>query len=165
VAEEHFFGMYLRNKLGARYHHRPRGNQGPRLLCACFPGELHEIGLLLFSLTAYDHGLRPVLLGANTPLEELAQAARSGRCHAIVLSGSIKPEPPVLSRQLPKLVADSGIPVFVGGLASVFEHDAIAAAGAIPIGNELLPGTRRIRNALASVMLTTATKTPTETAL
>jgi DNA-binding transcriptional MerR regulator len=34
VAEEHFFAFYLRNKLGARYHHRPRGNPAR---CSCWP--------------------------------------------------------------------------------------------------------------------------------
>jgi len=58
IAEEHFFGVYLRNKLGARFHHRARGNTGPRLLLACLPGELHEIGVLLFALSAHDNGFR-----------------------------------------------------------------------------------------------------------
>ena len=47
IAEEHFFGFYLRNKLGARFHHRQRNAGGPRLLMACLPGERHEVGLLL----------------------------------------------------------------------------------------------------------------------
>jgi len=34
IAEEHFFGFYLRNKLGARFHHRSRSEHGPRILAA-----------------------------------------------------------------------------------------------------------------------------------
>jgi DNA-binding transcriptional MerR regulator len=56
VAEEHFFACYLRNKLGARFHHRSRSSRGPRLLMACLPGDRHETGLLLFALTASDSG-------------------------------------------------------------------------------------------------------------
>ena len=59
IAEEHFFGLYLRNKLGARFHHRHRNNTGPRLMVACLPGELHEIGLLLFALAAHERGFPP----------------------------------------------------------------------------------------------------------
>ena len=29
VAEEHFFSVYVRDKLGARFHHRSRGSRGP----------------------------------------------------------------------------------------------------------------------------------------
>lgn len=151
VAEEHFFAVYLRNKLGARFHHRARGNAGPRLLTACLPGEQHEIGLLLFALTAIDSGLRPVLLGANTPLSELAVAAKRARCQAVVLSGSMSPQRSVLREELPRLVAALDIPVFVGGAVSVREHDAIVSAGAKPVGSELSLGTDRIRDALTAV--------------
>lgn len=151
VAEEHFFGVYLRNKLGARFHHRSRGNAGPRILAACLPGEQHEIGLLLFALAAHDRGLRPVLLGANTPLSELAIAAKSARCSAIVLAGSSGFETTTLRKDLSRLVNAAGIPVFVGGLASIRARGDIEAAGAISAGVELSLGVERIRSALPSV--------------
>ncbi len=150
VAEEHFFGVYLRNKLGARFHHRARGATGVRVLAACLPGEQHEIGLLLFALAAQERGLRPVLLGANMPLEELYASIKRAKCGAIVLSGSISPAPAVLREQLPRLVASAGIPVFVGGMASVRERDAIVGARAIPLGNDLAAGAERIRATLAA---------------
>ena len=56
IAEEHFFAFYLRNKLGARFHHRPRGSTGPLILLAGLPGEYHEIGLLTFALAAHETG-------------------------------------------------------------------------------------------------------------
>jgi DNA-binding transcriptional MerR regulator len=151
VAEEHFFGVYLRNKLGARFHHRQRGESGPRLLAACLPGEQHEIGLLIFALTAHEHGLHPVLLGANTPLTELAAVVKRARCDAIVLSGSMLPAREVVNVELRALAGAVRVPVFVGGMASVRSHDSIIAAGAIPLGTELSLGAQRIRLALASV--------------
>ena len=150
VAEEHFFGVYLRNKLGARFHHRARSSTGARLLAACLPGEQHEVGLLLFALAAHDSGLRPVLLGANMPLVELAVPVKRADCHAIVLSGSLTPEPQVLREELPDLVAAAGVPVFVGGMTSVRERDAIVSAGAIPLGNDIAAGVKRIRSTLTS---------------
>jgi len=151
IAEEHFFGVYLRNKLGARFHHRQRGESGPRLLAACLPGEHHEIGLLIFALTAHEYGLHPVLLGANTPLGELAPAVKRARCAAIVLSGSITPAREVVNVELRALVAAAKVLVFVGGMASVRSRDSIVAAGAIPLGTQLSLGAERIRSALASV--------------
>lgn len=151
IAEEHFFGVYLRNKLGARFHHRQSRDSGPRLLAGCLPGEQHEIGLLIFALTAHENGLHLVLLGANTPLAELPTAVKRARCAAIVLSGSITPTREVVNVELRALVAATHVPVFVGGMTSVRSRDSIVAAGAIPLGTELTLGAERIRSALASV--------------
>jgi len=145
VAEEHFFGVYLRNKLGARFHHRARGNTGPRILLACLPGELHEVGVLLFALAAHDAGYRVVLLGANMPLEDLPTVVRRAEIDAIVLSGSMQPETGLLDARLPKLVSGAGVPVCVGGLTSVRHRDAIVAAGAEALGSDIDHGLRRLR--------------------
>src|SRR5210317_920185 len=130
IAEEHFFAFYLRNKLGARYHHRGRGNRGPLILVAGLPGEHHEIGLLLFALAAHESGYRVLPLGANMPLAELPVVASKKQCSAILLSGAIEPSDQTLSKDLPKLVKVAGMPVMVGGLSSVYACDAINRAGA-----------------------------------
>jgi DNA-binding transcriptional MerR regulator/methylmalonyl-CoA mutase cobalamin-binding subunit len=139
VAEEHFFVVYLRNKLGARLHHRGPGS-GMRLLAACLPGERHENGLLLFALAAQERDYRIVLLGADMPLEELPRAASRARSEAIVLSGSTPLVGDVIHEALPALVRDARMPVFVGGRISELQRDAVAAAGAIALGEELRPG-------------------------
>lgn len=144
VAEEHFFAVYLRNKLGARFHHRARRVSGPRLLAACLPGEHHEAGLFLFALAAHEHGFHPVLLGADMPLDQMAVAARRSRSAAIVLSGAVSPPPEVFAAGLPALVSAAGVPVFIGGPSSVRERDAIAAAGAIALGDDIPHGLKRI---------------------
>jgi len=144
VAEEHFFAFYLRNKLGARFHHRPRRNAGPEILLAGLPGEHHDIGLLLFGLAAIEDGYRVLPLGANMPLGYLAQVAQARHCAAIVLSGAIEPPAKVLGDDLPDLVAATPIPVFVGGLSSVYACDAITKAGAEPLGRDIDHGLRRL---------------------
>lgn len=149
IAEEHFFAFYLRNKLGARYHHRPRGNRGPLLLLAGLPGEHHEFGLLLFALAAHEAGYRVLPLGANMPLGELWTVARKKHCAAIVLSGAIEPSKETLTRGLPELVARSPVPVLVGGLSSVFACDAITRAGAEALGRDIEHGLQRLEEALS----------------
>lgn len=149
IAEEHFFAFYLRNKLGARYHHRGRGNRGPLLLVAGLPGEYHEIGLLLFALAAHESGFRILPLGANMPLEELATVARKKHCEAVVLSGAIEPSRETLGRDLPKLVEECPAPVFVGGLSSVYACDAINRAGAEALGRDIDHGLRRLAEAFS----------------
>jgi DNA-binding transcriptional MerR regulator len=149
IAEEHFFAMYLRSKLGARLQHRMRYAEGPRLLGACAPGELHEIGLLLFALEAQAAGMRMILLGADTPLEDIAIAARRGAADAVIVSSSIEPEAEFLSDALRQLVRQAGAPVFVGGSTAERHARAIEAAGAIPVGVELEHGVRLVASRLA----------------
>jgi MerR family transcriptional regulator, light-induced transcriptional regulator len=148
VAEEHFFAVYLRNAIGARFHHRHRLESGPRLLAACAPDEQHEIGLLLFSLAAHDAGLRVVALGANVPLAELASAAKRTGCAAIVLSSCMEPQPGMLSRDLPALVRAAQVPVFVGGLTAERHRAALVAAGALALSTDIDAGVSMIANAL-----------------
>ena len=148
VAEEHFFSSYLRNKLGARFHHRAARGEGPRLLAACAPGEHHEIGLLLFALGAHESGLRVVLLGGDMPLAEIGIAARRARCDAIVVSSSI--ESKTLGEALAALVAGSGVPVFVGGAAARLQEASINRSGAIALPGTIDAGVRRIIAVLSS---------------
>ena len=149
IAEEHFFAFYLRNKLGARFHHRARGNRGPLLLIAGLPGEHHEFGLLLFALAAHDAGYRVIPLGADMPLGELAALARKKDCSAIVLSGAIEPPARVLDTDLPELVRGAGVPVLVGGLSSVYACEAIDRAGAEALGRDIDHGLERLAAVLS----------------
>lgn len=148
IAEEHFFSVYMRNKLGARFHHRHRAAAGPKLLAACLHGEQHETGLLLFALSAHEHGFQVVLFGADMPLAELGYAARRSQADAIVLSGSIEPEAQRFEKELRTLVLEAGVPVFVGGITSVRRRDGIVAAGAEPLGSDIDSGLRHLGDAL-----------------
>lgn len=83
------------------------------------------------------------------PLRELGYAARRSQADAIVLSGSVEPEPAILERELPALVREAGVPVFVGGLTSVHRRDAVVAAGASPLGSDISVGLRRLSEVLS----------------
>jgi DNA-binding transcriptional MerR regulator/methylmalonyl-CoA mutase cobalamin-binding subunit len=148
VAEEHFFGCYLRSKLGARFHHRVRAQDGPKLLLACLPGDRHETGLLLFALAASDAGCHTIVLGADMPLNELPAAARKTRCAAIVLSGLVAPDTAILKKDLAEAIDQSGVPVFIGGRASVDAYDSLKRAGAEPLGTDLETGLARMSELL-----------------
>lgn len=144
IAEEHFFGAFMRNKLGARFHHRHKNTDGKKLLVCTLPGEHHEIGVMLFSLAAHDHGYRIVYLGPDMPLHELALTARRAGCHGIVLSSSLTPQDSLLSCELPKLVSHAECLVFMGGTTSVRCSDAIERAGALPLGTDIRTSMKRI---------------------
>jgi len=148
VAEEHFFSSFMRNKLGARFHHRNQQNRGPQLIAACLPGEHHEFGLLLFSLTAHARGYRLILLGSDMPLAQLAEVARRSKSDGIILSGSVETDAVLLYSKLKQLVQESKVPVWVGGKTSEKLREEIESAGAHAIGHDLIVGLHAIQNRL-----------------
>ncbi|MEE4380192.1 MAG: MerR family transcriptional regulator [Candidatus Competibacteraceae bacterium] len=136
VAEEHFFSVFMRNKLGARFHHHSRDARGPKLLAACLPGEHHEVGILLFALAALDRDFRVVLLGANTPLTALPDVVEQTGGHAVVLSGSQHTPAAVVEKELPEFVKQIQTPVFIGGQVTACYTQILEASGAIVLGDD-----------------------------
>jgi cobalamin-dependent methionine synthase I len=113
---------------------------------ACLPGERHEIGLLLFALAANEAGYRPVVLGSDMPLEELAAAAAKTGADAILLSGLMELSTAMERRRLPALVEAADVPVLLGGRASVVSFDGVKRAGVEPLGSDIETGLKRLRD-------------------
>lgn len=148
IAQEHFFTAYLRKKLGARLHHSNLQSHGPRLILCSPSGEHHELGMLLFAVTAVSHGLRLIMLGPDMPLSELAAVAEATAADGVILSMSTRPPKKVIEQELPALLAALDIPVFIGGQYAVTHADDLADTGAVPVGAEALPALRSIRTRL-----------------
>jgi DNA-binding transcriptional MerR regulator len=144
IAEEHFFSVFLRNKLGARFHHRSRNSGGTKLVAACLPEEQHEVGILLFALAAADRDYRLVLLGANTPLMELPAVVERADCKAIILSGSAETPALVVRKQLPQLLQQIDVPVFIGGRVAVRYAKELAATSVICLSDDYNLALRKI---------------------
>lgn len=144
IAEEHFFSVYMRNKLGARFHHRNLQNTGPRLVAACLPGEQHEFGLLLFSLAAHSHGYRIVLLGSDLPISQLPAVVKRTHSQGVVLSGSVECDESMLQAELRLLIKGCDVPVFVGGTSAVRYRNAIEETGVISLGTDLTLGLHKL---------------------
>lgn len=85
IAQEHFASSVLRGRLLGLARGWSRGF-GPRALLACAPGEQHDLGLIAFGLTLRARGWRIVYLGADTPIESVADAARSSSPLFVVVS-------------------------------------------------------------------------------
>lgn len=92
IAEEHFFTHYIRNKIGARFHHLSVNNSGKILVLACLPNEEHDLGLSLFSLYASEMGYRCIVLGAKMPLPQLAEVCHRVNADGLVLYGKLNDE-------------------------------------------------------------------------
>jgi DNA-binding transcriptional MerR regulator/methylmalonyl-CoA mutase cobalamin-binding subunit len=148
IAEEHFFSAWLRNKLGARLHHGQGHRQGRPVILACLAGESHEIGLLIFALGLLDLGRRVIYLGANMPTRQIVHVAKHTHALAIVLAGRGSA---AVMADLAWLAEAAGAPVFVGSHISVAEAEACRQAGAIPLGDDLALGLRRLESHIAGL--------------
>jgi DNA-binding transcriptional MerR regulator len=76
VAQEHFAASVIRGRLLGLGRDWGRG-LGPRILLACAPAEQHDLGLIAFGLALRARGWRIGYLGADTPVESVADTARS----------------------------------------------------------------------------------------
>jgi len=85
ISHEHFASNLVRGRLLALARFWGRGT-GPLALLACAPGETHDIPLLAFALVLRSHAWRILFLGADTPIETLAQTARTTKPALAVVS-------------------------------------------------------------------------------
>ena len=85
VAEEHFASGLIRGRLLGLAREWGRGH-GPRALLACAPGEQHDLGLIAFGLALRGRGWRIGYLGADTPVDSVASAARAFEPAFVVVS-------------------------------------------------------------------------------
>jgi len=144
IAEEHFFTSFMRNKLGARFHHRNQQNSGPQIIAACLPGETHEFGLLLLSLALHARNYRIIMLGADMPIEQLSEVRYRTIASGLVLSGATKIKEEKTFQQLTELVNEIDVPVCIGGVVSDEMKNEINATGAHAVGSELIEGLNKI---------------------
>jgi DNA-binding transcriptional MerR regulator len=115
VAQEHFASAFLRGRLLGLARGWGQG-LGPTALLACPPGEQHDLGLIAFGLALRARGWRILYLGPDTPLESLAETARSSRPDRVVVSAV---DPHVLDAERNQLVELAGAYLLaVGGAAT-----------------------------------------------
>jgi MerR family transcriptional regulator, light-induced transcriptional regulator len=87
VAQEHFVSAFVREQLVTMLKSLEVGpRDGPRAVCACYPGELHELGLLAIAIHLALSGHRVVYLGADLPTDQLAVAVQARPAELVCVS-------------------------------------------------------------------------------
>ncbi|MDG5787629.1 MerR family transcriptional regulator [Evansella sp. AB-P1] len=76
VAHEHYITSYLRTKIGMIFHHLPVNGFLPKVICTCPPKELHETGLLIFTLFLKRKGYETIYLGSGIPKSDLESVVK-----------------------------------------------------------------------------------------
>lgn len=106
----------------------------PRVLLTTLPVEPHGLGILMVAAMLALEGAYCLSLGPQTPLEEIANAARAQAVDVVVLSFSIiyppRRIPPALVELRQRL--DPAVEIWAGGAGTARLHRA-------PAGTRLLP--------------------------
>lgn len=71
VAQEHFASEIITQRFHQIFRILPINPALPKVLAFCPEGELHQLGLMLFSLFLREKGMEVIYLGANTPYSGL----------------------------------------------------------------------------------------------
>ena len=145
IAQEHFASSVVRGRLLGLARGWGRG-AGPRAILACAPGELHDLGLVIFGIALRGRGWRVTFFGADTPVPTLGEAARALRPALMVVTAATggrlrtaAPELETLAAELPVALAGRGAGARVAEVigARALSGDPISEAAAVTHG---LPG-------------------------
>ncbi len=88
IHEEHLFTEALQTALRSAIAGLGAHDARPRILLATFPGEPHELGLLMAEALMGAHGAACLSLGVQTPVSAVAQACRAHDADLVALSFS-----------------------------------------------------------------------------
>jgi DNA-binding transcriptional MerR regulator len=104
VAEEHFATNFCQARLYALARGWDRG-LGPRALLACAPNEQHTLALMVFGIALHELGWRITYLGADTPIETLAEVAEVVNPELTVVSATMRQRLPRHAKMLSSFTA------------------------------------------------------------
>jgi len=88
VAIEHFATQFVRRKLGGLMNVFEGGGRRGPIVLGCAPSESHDLGAMMATLFLMRRGWNVVYLGAQVPLVDLIETARSVRPLLVCLSAS-----------------------------------------------------------------------------
>ena len=117
IAHEHFYAECAEDVLRTVRLPYERSARGPRMILATLPGEQHGLGLQMVALVTAVAGLRPHVLGTDTPVSAIADAWVIHNAEAIGISVSLATAGPGARRYLTELrdTIPIPVPILVGG--------------------------------------------------
>ncbi len=118
VAQEHFATAFVRDQLVSMLLRAgTRGAVGPRVVCATFPGEQHELGLLALAVHLSLRGCRVTYLGADVPTRDLCRVLGQTPNDCVCVSVILETPPTPILEYARALVdsAPSSSRIVIGG--------------------------------------------------
>ena len=142
IAQEHFASGVVRGRLLGLARGWGQG-AGPRAVLACAPGELHDVGLVVFGVALRARGWRVTFLGADTPVETLSDVAGTLSPSLVVVTATTKARLLACSDALAALAKEFAVAVAGQGAsaklaerigARLLARDPISEADAVALG-------------------------------
>lgn len=117
IRHEHFATEALFEVVAGLPERRRRRADAPFLLFTTLPGERHGLGCVVAALVARSRGARADVLGADTPLVEIASAALEGGARGVGVSVSLATGGVATDRRLASLrgLLPPDVALVVGG--------------------------------------------------
>jgi methanogenic corrinoid protein MtbC1 len=115
IAQEHFLSSFARERLSASLAGLRPMHQSPRVLCACAPGDVHDLMLMLLTLEIGLQGVSTLYLGADMPANALERAMHGSAVRVVALSATLDPPREELSRSAKRMAAMRRPPVLLAG--------------------------------------------------
>ncbi len=130
IAQEHFLSAFARERLSASLAGLRPLHQSARVLCACAPGDAHDIMLMLLTLEIGLEGVSTLYLGADMPSVALERAMHRSGVRVVALSATLDLPKEDLARSAKRLAAMRKPPLLVvGGPGALREPDWLRAKG------------------------------------
>ena len=150
VATEHFASQYLQGRLRALFSLTPSRSKAAAVVVACAPHDQHELGALMLAVLIKRAGYRVYYVGANTPVPDLVDMARTLTPAAVMVSASLSTsvERLMAKREMLRNIA----PVLVfGGVAFDQQPELARSLGGKYLSNSLSEVVRALTTLLEKV--------------
>ena len=117
IFEEHLFSQHLEKVFRTVLANLSPQHGSPRVLLTTLSGEEHTMGLLMVEALMVVEDVYPVLLGPQTPIDEIVRAAQLKQADAVCLSFSSAYSPALAAQGMRDLrqMLPAGIGLWAGG--------------------------------------------------
>lgn len=134
IFEEHLFSQHLEKLFRTTLANLPPQVGSPRVLLTTLSGEEHTLGLLMVEALLAVEDAYPVLLGPQTPIDEIVRAAAVKQVDAVCLSFSVAYSPTLAVQGLRDLrqMLPGNIEIWAGGYGIKPVRKAIEGVCLVP---------------------------------
>jgi methanogenic corrinoid protein MtbC1 len=137
VVHEHMASAVVRSFLGNMNTAQRFDGSAPRIIITTPPGQMHEFGALMISISAIKDGWNAIYLGPNIPVDQIAAAARLENTRAVALSVVYPSDDPRIDAELKRLrrLVGDDMTILIGGRAAIGYNQTSKEIGAIRLDN------------------------------
>jgi methylmalonyl-CoA mutase cobalamin-binding subunit len=148
IFEEHLFSQHLEKMFRTVLANMSPQHGSPRVLLTTLSGEEHTMGLLMVEALMVVEDIYPVLLGPQTPIDEIVRAAQIKQADAVCLSFSSGYSPTLSAQGLRDLrqMLPASIELWAGGYGVKAIRKSIDGVCLMPEFQDLYDGLAKWRS-------------------